>query len=268
MKHFLPTINLFDAVTCLQYSHPFMAPKRHFAGRSASSTDSEAEHPRKRIRSSSPASESEERRTLKIYIVPAKVNEKEMQELSRMIDDTDHDEIITRFELTSNHAEADVIITNLRMKKRIERHIPWNIARQKSIVTPAWLRQSIKDGHPVKCGPYAAFQELQESKREDNSGLPQVGVKPTPRRVFDNWKAKYACQRASPMVCLNQALAAELNVLTRSRELEGLSMNALSYEKSVAVRPSSLNHLENSLTIYSDDKVQVVHIFVLEPRSS
>jgi DNA polymerase mu len=60
-------------------------------------------------------------------------------------------------------------------------------------------------------------------------------MKQTSRRVFENWKARYACQRASPMVCLNQALAAELNVLTRSRELEGLSMNALSYEKSVAV---------------------------------
>jgi len=153
--------------------------------------------------------------------------------------------------------------------------------RQKSIVTPAWLRQSIKDGHPAKCGPYAAFQDLhnttsmhcptdnaQGSKREDNSGLPylsllpqQVGVKPTPRRVFENWKAKYACQRASPMTCLNQALAAELNVLTRSRELEGLSMNALSYEKSVAVGSSCL-------IIWNTRSLYLYHIQIIKCKSS
>ena len=105
-----------------------MAPKRQIATRSTSSTDSEAEHSRKRIRSSSPASDSEERLSWKVYIVPAKVDEKEMQELSRLIDDTDQDESVARFELTSNHAEADVIITNLRMRKRFERHIPWNMA--------------------------------------------------------------------------------------------------------------------------------------------
>jgi hypothetical protein len=37
------------------------------------------------------------------------------------------------------------------------------------------------------------------------------------------------------MVCLNQDLASELDVLARCRELEGLSMNALSYEKSIGV---------------------------------
>jgi DNA polymerase mu len=233
-----------------------MASKRQITLRSPSSTDSEAEHARKRIRSSSPASEREDSRTLKIYIVQAKVDEKELQQLFRLIDDSQANhrtnERLTRFELTINIAEADVIITNLRMKKRFERHIPWNIARKKSIVTPAWLRQSINDGRPAGCGPYAAFQELhdthcttndvQESKQEGSSRLPyislsppHVGAKLTPRRVFENWNAKYACQRASPMVCLNQVLATELNVLARSRELEGLSMNALSYEKSVAV---------------------------------
>ena len=107
-----------------------MAPKRQIGLRSPSSTDSEAEHARKRFRSSSPASESEERRTLRIYIVQAKVDVNEMQDLYRLIDDTqaDQGETVTRFELTTNHAEADVIITKLRMKKRFERHIPWNIA--------------------------------------------------------------------------------------------------------------------------------------------
>jgi len=60
-------------------------------------------------------------------------------------------------------------------------------------------------------------------------------VRPTNPRVFKNWASKHACTRASPLVCVNQALAVELNVLSRSRELEGKAVNALSYERTVAV---------------------------------
>ena len=128
--------------------------------------------------------------------------------------------------------------------------------RQKAIVTPSWLHQSIKNGHPVEHGTFAAIRELHDDAVEDRPtneahepdqiNAPQrttdlrpaymePKAKPTDPRVFKNWAAKYACQRASPLVCVNQALAMELNVLTKSRELEGLSMNALSYEKTVGV---------------------------------
>ena len=128
--------------------------------------------------------------------------------------------------------------------------------RQKAIVTPSWLHQSIQNGHPVECGTFAAIRELHDDTVENcptdeahvSDASPAIErttdlrpaytepkVKPTDPRVFKNWAAKYACQRASPLVCVNQALAMELNVLTKSRELEGLSMNALSYEKTVGV---------------------------------
>lgn len=60
-------------------------------------------------------------------------------------------------------------------------------------------------------------------------------IKPTNPAVFQDWAAKYACQRASPLICANQELVNELKVIGRSRELEGEDINALAYEKAVAV---------------------------------
>ena len=109
-----------------------MTPKRRIENRSPSLTDSESERVRKRIRSSSPFPEREQSSTLKIYIVQAKLDEKELQDLFRLIDDSQLDdqrqEVGTHFVATSNHHDADVIVTNLRMKKRFERHLPWTIA--------------------------------------------------------------------------------------------------------------------------------------------
>ena len=126
--------------------------------------------------------------------------------------------------------------------------------KQKAIVTPDWLRESVKQNAIVECGPYAALPDLHDETvkhcpEEDSSGrspsqiesssspsaLQVPAVRPTNQRVFKNWASRYACTRASPLICVNQALAAELGVLARHRELEGLSINALSYERSVAV---------------------------------
>ncbi len=128
------------------------------------------------------------------------------------------------------------------------------LQRQKAIVTPPWLHRSIQNKHPAECGAFAAIRELlgetvencpaneacapdqnDDSPVVERPTYPEPKVKQTDPRVFKNWAAKYACQRASPLVCVNQALAMELNVLAKSRELEGLSMNALSYEKTVGV---------------------------------
>lgn len=125
--------------------------------------------------------------------------------------------------------------------------------KQKAIVTPDWLRESIKEGHLAECGCHAAFTELHDETVEhcpdessqdtedtsQESPFPRYqpsAVKPTSPNVFENWKSRYACQRASPLVCVNQALAEELAVLGQARELEGLGINALAYERAVSVR--------------------------------
>ncbi|SRR6266511_2479241 len=107
-----------------------MASKR--AVTTSSSSDSEGEHARKRIRSSSVASEWDEISKLKIYIVQAKIEHKVLLDLFQLIETTKAKKGKARnsvqFELVSDYADADVIITNIRMKKRLERHLRWDLA--------------------------------------------------------------------------------------------------------------------------------------------
>ena len=151
--------------------------------------------------------------------------------------------------------------------------------KQKAIVTPDWLRESAKRKTIVECGAYAALPELHDETvkhcpENDSSGpsqsqgesstshLPTI-VKPTSSRMFKNWTARYACKRASPLVCVNQALAVELDIIGRHRQLESLSINALSYERSVAVC------LPCSTFMMTDAEIiayQVIKCELLQPR--
>jgi DNA polymerase mu len=122
-------------------------------------------------------------------------------------------------------------------------------------VTPQWLRNSVREGRPLPCGDYAALKELHDQTEEScpdcedpPDSLPiephpqpsvlyfPLALTPTSEKVKSNYAARYACTRASPLVCPNQALAAELGILQQSRELEGKAINALSYERAIAVR--------------------------------
>lgn len=63
--------------------------------------------------------------------------------------------------------------------------------------------------------------------------LPPSPPIPTNTTNLD-WKSRYACQRASPLVCPNQAVAVELDIIKRSRALEGEERSALSYSRAIA----------------------------------
>jgi DNA polymerase mu len=89
---------------------------------SSLSSDSADERTRKRVRSSS-LDPWDTGNKLRIYIVQAKIEEKNLFELYHLIESSQ-----APFELSSDFADADVIITNIRMKKRLERHIPWDVA--------------------------------------------------------------------------------------------------------------------------------------------
>lgn len=52
--------------------------------------------------------------------------------------------------------------------------------------------------------------------------------------------AKFACQRESPLVCPNQELIEQIDVIRRARELDMNWQSALSYARAIAVR--SLKH--------------------------
>ncbi|GLB37723.1 putative DNA polymerase mu [Lyophyllum shimeji] len=187
-------------------------------------------------------------------------------------------------ELCAEPSEADVIISNVRMRKRLERHLDWDIARQKAIVTPEWLRATVEQQHPVPCGEYAALEELHDETVQScpacnlpvckcssspphapPSTLPPTAVSAvgvpkltTSQRILDNYKAWYACQRASPLVCPNQALATELGILRTHRDLEGKDVNALSYDRAIAI----IKAFPRELTPENIDKelVQLPHV--------
>ncbi|KAF9012521.1 hypothetical protein BDQ17DRAFT_1344069 [Cyathus striatus] len=181
---------------------------------------------------------------------------------------------------THDHSIADIIITGIRMRRRLERHVDWNVAKQKAIVTPDWLRDSVKADKPLPCGGYAAISELHDETVENcpdraprgadssQSREPQKEgtTYPSPpssqasdaiqarnqrpedhtsSKVKRNWSASYACQRASPLICPNQTLVTELDILYRSRELEGKHINALSYERAIAVSYPNVLTKEN-----------------------
>lgn len=97
----------------------------------------------------------------------------------------------------------------------------------------------------MPCGDYAAIQELHTETAhncpnpkgsDECSGNPQPEAEVTPSSLL-SYKAQYACQRASPLVCPNQSLAEEIDILRRARELEGEAMSALAYERAVGVGP-------------------------------
>nr|BAD89435.1 DNA polymerase mu [Coprinopsis cinerea] len=247
-----------------------MTPKRPPARRyntGSSSSSNERSHKRARTAfSPSPVTSDSEQDSdvLKVYLVQAKLGPAEITELYQLVESCPEHGGDLHLQLVPEVIESDIIITAVRMKRRLERHVDWKIARQKAIVTPQWLKDSVEAGHGLPCGKYAAIGELIEETIEncpdpDNcddcshshdhprsqsmkppssaKGVanPSPAVEPTPARVHANWRARYVCQRASPLKCPNQDLVEALSVLCRDRELEGLHPNALAYQRAVAV---------------------------------
>lgn len=127
--------------------------------------------------------------------------------------------------------------------------------KEKAIVTPEWLTNSAKEGRLMSCGDYAAVQDLHEEITHDcpdrshqqyvhvDSGFEPLRPNSAGSRSesqfasdlgFDH-KSRYACCRASPLVCPNQALVDEIDIVRRSRDLEGNNRSALSYERAISV---------------------------------
>lgn len=185
------------------------------------------------------------------------------------------------------------------------------------MVTPDWLRDSVKEGKGLPCEAYIAIEDLHEAtvqncpdcnlhpcacddsddvveqetlpetpaqqypspqhtqsgpsaepslkveakKRKSASkgkgkllqtalNFPSVGTTaevkipahllspdpPIPTNVSKlSYNSRYAVQRASPLICPNQGLALELDIIKRSRGLEGEERSQLSYARAISV---------------------------------
>ncbi len=126
---------------------------------------------------------------------------------------------------------------------------------------------------PLPCADYAALQDLKEATEEhcprsksqspvaalSKSGSSSASLKKSPRPplraahispappafllppskppspVELDHTTRFSCSRASPLVCPNQSLCAEFDVLRRSRVLESNERSALSYARAIAV---------------------------------
>ncbi|KAG5726747.1 DNA-directed DNA/RNA polymerase mu [Termitomyces sp. T112] len=190
---------------------------------------------------------------IKVYILQAKLDATAVAELYTLIESCKDVPDGLRLQLCGNPSDADVILSNVHMRKRLERHLDWDIAKQKAIVTPDWLHDSVAQQRPLNCADYAALGELREetdkncpdcdlpkcicSSESSKESLLDNGTMNliTSPHVSYNYAARYSCQRASPLVCPNQRLANELSVLRIHRDLEGKTVNALSYERAIAV---------------------------------
>ncbi|TFK23154.1 Nucleotidyltransferase [Coprinopsis marcescibilis] len=242
-------------------------PSKRPAARSHSHSPSLNDaRPNKRSRTSFSPSPSESGQAedsehpLHVFVVQEKLTPEVISQLHCLIERfSQRDGGEPALQLVSNVSDADVIITAIHMRRRLERHVPWELAKQKALVTPSWLRDSVKAGHLHPCGDYAAIKELHEEtvdhcpegygSKSHSHHLSYLDapptVRPTDTAVFSQWRARYACERASPLFCPNQELADALSVLCRDRELEGLNVNALAYQRAVAIIKSYPNPITN-----------------------
>ncbi|KAJ7594925.1 hypothetical protein C8J56DRAFT_1044643 [Mycena floridula] len=181
--------------------------------------------------------------SLKIYLIPAKLDNNTISELTSLIESTPSSST-SEFYLESclEVQDADIVITAVRMRKRLERHLNWELAKHKAVVTPDWLRDSVKQQKALPSDDYVAIAELEAERHasEDQSSIssPRDSSQP-PEPTVGRYTSRYSCQRDSPLVCPNEDLVQQFSVLRRNRELEGLETNALSYERAIGVSGGS-----------------------------
>ncbi|KAG8721173.1 hypothetical protein FRC08_015286 [Ceratobasidium sp. 394] len=128
------------------------------------------------------------------------------------------------------------------MRRRLERHISWDVAGTKHIVSPQWLRASVAQD---KLLPFSQFETIKAERRVSGASTSNAAVFSTYAPVAGPARSKtttpkedyahpLATHRRSPLVCPNQTLCEELAIIMKSRFLEGEVNNELSYSRAIA----------------------------------
>ncbi|KAF9031210.1 Nucleotidyltransferase [Hymenopellis radicata] len=129
---------------------------------------------------------------------------------------------------SADEHDADVIITAVRMKKRLERHVDWDVATTKPVVTPNWLQACATTNTFLPYDAYFAVADLRNAP-------PTTHVIENANQWFLNPLHPVLVLEIFALECPNQKLVAELAIIRRSRELEGQEINALAYERAIGV---------------------------------
>lgn len=113
-----------------------MSPKRRNTRQSSSSSDDDRPTKRRRSTPDLRDDDFDANKSVKVFILQAKLEPETISELYKLIErknessswsgsaGTGHLDL----EICSDVSEADIIITAVRMRKRLERHINWNDA--------------------------------------------------------------------------------------------------------------------------------------------
>ncbi|KAF8548993.1 Nucleotidyltransferase [Imleria badia] len=192
---------------------------------------------------------------LRVYIIPAKLSHSALENLASLVEknatEQGNSAGARNLALAANVDHADVVVTAVHTRPRLERHVCWEVAKTKAIVTPDWLRDSVNSGSIQPCGKYAALGDLRDDTESLCSGAktgtpaplqaspnyygqdPEDSVKDTDLAAL-NHLLHYCCQRASPLTCPNQALVDELDIIRKARFLEGEERSMLSYARAIS----------------------------------
>ncbi|EUC66290.1 finger of DNA polymerase lambda domain protein [Rhizoctonia solani AG-3 Rhs1AP] len=182
-----------------------------------------------------PPPESQVLSGLTIHIIDAKLDPKETREMHLLAQS-----IGAKLSRTTQH--ASVLVTALTMKRRLERHVSWDIANMKYIVSPQWLRACAIQNKLV---PFSQFQTIKTVAGDRKVSVTRATADPThdqdsapggasAERVDPNNYAQLSTHRRSPLVCPNQELCLELATLMKARFLEGEYNSELSYSRAIA----------------------------------
>ncbi|KAN0081305.1 hypothetical protein V8E55_008929 [Tylopilus felleus] len=195
---------------------------------------------------------------LRVYIISAKLSSVALENLVGLVEKSAAQQGnrvgARRLALTADSNRADVLVTAVHTRPRLERHVRWEVAKTKAIVTPDWLMESVQSGTIQPCGKYAALGDIRDetdstAKRgtpaptessPNNLGQlpvftdPEASVREADLAALNHFSS-FSCQRASPLTCPNQALVEELDIIRRARLYEGEERSMMSYARAIAV---------------------------------
>ncbi|KAH7343270.1 hypothetical protein B0J17DRAFT_641681 [Rhizoctonia solani] len=207
-----------------------------------------------------PPPESQVLNDVTIHVISAKLDAKETGEMYSLAQRTG-----AKLSRTPQH--ASVLVTALTMKRRLERHVSWDVANTKHIVSPQWLRACAAHN---KLLPFSQFQTIKTAAGDRRVSLNRTVVD-TPQESApagtshpdpmdpSNYEHPLSTHRRSPLICPNQGLCLELATLMKARFLEGKSNSELSYSRVIATikaYPKVIKNAEVQKLPYIGPKIQ------------
>ncbi|KAG8815000.1 hypothetical protein FRC17_000901 [Serendipita sp. 399] len=217
-----------------------MAPlKRSRAQLDYSSDDSSSSREAERARYASPRKKSPGIFSgLRICIVNAKLRPDDIAELVEIVENNGG-------RMEANADQADVVVTEIGARKRLERHITWEAAQERPVVSPSWLKESAAANKLQDCNEHLAIEYLKPpvslpKPRGHGHKLQGTGSKLSPIELSDEENfnpasmSRYCVERQTPLVCPNNDLVAQLAIVKRSRWLDGEDVKALAHSRTIA----------------------------------